>query len=61
MLYVFDKLEYAHSFLQKYMFMISTILVSREINKKRSNIALWYEPNQMKKTPPKKINILWHL
>lgn len=41
MLYVFDKLEDVHSFLQKYMFVISAILGSREINKKRSNITLW--------------------
>lgn len=53
MLYVFDKLEDVHSFLQKSMFVISAILGSREINKKRSNITLWYEPNQINKEPPK--------
>lgn len=52
MLFVFDKLEDVHSFLQKYIFVISTILGSGEINKKRSNIAWWYEPNQINKDPP---------
>lgn len=32
--------------------MISAILGSGEINKKRSNTALWYEPNQINQDPP---------